>query len=369
MNTSKTPTQLTSINKMLTTLAAGLISIIGLRYIGQDLIAPVLMAIFLAVLMYPAFKFFRSRGFSSLISMILMITTMIVVVGSLVVFLTWSFSLLRDSLSTYTTGLSQTIDNVVTDETLESTINQYLTPELAWSMISSFLGSFGNIFTYLIIIPMLAMMIVIQIDYFSHNPQLQISDSHDQLARYRKFASSITVYAYGRLKVNIITGLMFTAALLFLDIDFALVWGVLTIFLSFIPYIGIVIAGTPPTLLALSQGGWLLAAAVIIAIIIINLIAENVFEPMIQGKGNKLSTPSVIVALIFWSWMLGAFGAIMAVPLTVLLKTVLADYSETAWIAAIMEGNYSLPDENSKSLFKRASSSLGDLIPKREKKS
>ena len=71
MAQSSTQDQLASISTMLTTLAALLISIIGLRYIGQDLIAPILMAIFLAVLMLPGFRWFRHRGYSSTVSIIL----------------------------------------------------------------------------------------------------------------------------------------------------------------------------------------------------------------------------------------------------------------------------------------------------------
>ncbi len=140
--------------------------------------------------------------------------------------------------------------------------------------------------------------------------------------------------------MNFFTGLLFAAALILLGIPFPFVWGILTMILSFIPYIGLVIAAIPPTLLAFSQGGIISALIVVVVVVIINLIAENILEPYIQGKGNKLSTAAIVIALIFWTWLLGPVGAILAAPLTVLMKIILADYKETHWIALLMEGNY-----------------------------
>lgn len=366
MTTSKTPTQLTSITKMLTTFAAGLISIIGLRFIGQDLIAPILMGIFLAVLMYPGFKFYRRRGASPLISLALLIISILFGLMLLITFMTWTFSLLRSSIDFELENTLTILESLPISQLLETSIANYFSPDLAINLLSSFFGNLANLILYFVIIPMLSLMILLQMDNFQSHQASSLLKHNPNLARYQKFASSIITYVFGRFKVNLLNGLCVTAGFLLLDIQFAIIWGILTIILSFIPYLGTIIAGIPPVLIALQDG---IGSAVVVVIIITlaNLVTENVFEPMIQGKGSRLSTPAVIVALIFWSWMLGVLGAIMAVPLTVLLKTVLADYSETSWIAAIMEGNYSLPsNEESNSLINRLSSTLSGIIPKRK---
>src|SRR3989344_6026505 len=96
--------QINSINRVLSTLAFGLIAIIGIQYIAKDLIAPLLLAIFLTVILFPVFRWFRKRGFSSKVSLLLMIIIFFLGAGLIVVFLTWSFSLLAESLSTYITS-------------------------------------------------------------------------------------------------------------------------------------------------------------------------------------------------------------------------------------------------------------------------
>ena len=93
-------------------------------------------------------------------------------------------------------------------------------------------------------------------------------------------------------------------------------------------------------MIAFATGGWVSATLVIVSVIIVNVLAENVLDPYIQGQSNKISAVTIIIALIFWTWLLGPVGALLSVPLTVLLKLILEDFNETRWIAKIMEGNY-----------------------------
>lgn len=89
--------------------------------------------------------------------------------------------------------------------------------------------------------------------------------------------------------------------LLILGIDFALLWGVLTFFLSFVPYIGIFLATAPSVLLALAQYGLGMAIFVIVAVTIINVMAENLVAPKIIGKGLSISPLIVFLSFFFWS--------------------------------------------------------------------
>lgn len=337
--------QLNSISKLLTTLAAGFIVIVGIQYIAQDILAPILMAVFLAILLVPLFKIFRKKGYSTGKSVFLMIVTLILVGGGLVLFLTWSFGLLRDSLSVYLADISTSIDQVATSLGINTgeveNLTQRITPEALLNIFTSILSGLGGILTYLVFVPILAILMLIQMDSLPSNIVKDLSSGNSGFDKLKKFSDSIIIYVTGRLKVNIVTGTLFAIALILIGIDFPFVWGFLTIILSFIPYIGIIIAGTPPTLIAFANYGLTGALLVIGSIAIINIFAENVLDPYIQGKGNKISTAAIVVALIFWTWLLGPIGAILSSPLTVLLKIIFADYKETAWIASIMEGNYS----------------------------
>lgn len=350
--------QINSINKFLSTLAFGLIAIIGIQYIAQDLIAPLLLAIFLTVILYPIFRWFRRRGLSSKLSLFLMIFTFFLGAGLIVLFLTWSFSLLTESLSIYITGFKesfiQTAETINIDQDTTQQIVGSINPESIQVIARAIASSLGNIVFYFVIIPILSILMVLQLDSIPQDMANKLSKNNANIERFKKFAESIMIYITSRLKVNIVTGVLFAIALIILGVPFPFVWGFLTIIMSFIPYIGIIIASAPPVLLAFADGGIIGVLLVIGAMALINLFAENILSPYIQGKGNKISTAAVVISLIFWVWLLGPIGAILSVPLTVFLKLVLADFKETEFIALLMEGNYNIekPKTNDKKINK-----------------
>jgi len=365
--------QINSINRVLSTLAFGLISIIGLQYIAKDLIAPILLAVFLTVILYPIFKWFRKKGFSSKISLLLMITTFFLGAGVIIIFLTWSFSLLAQSLSAYVAGFKQSFTQTASSVNISSETTQQalssVTPENVEYIARAIASSLGNIVFYFILIPILSILMVLQIDSMPKDVAKKLTNDNKTVDRFKKFAESIMIYVSSRLKVNIATGVLFSIALIILGVPFPFVWGFMAIIMSFIPYIGIIIASAPPVLLAFASGGLPAALLVIGAMALINVFAENVLSPVILGRGNKISTAAVVISLIFWVWLLGPIGAILSVPLTVFLKIVLADFKETHFISLLMEGNYNVEKpKNGKSFYKKSVSKFISFVPSKKSK-
>lgn len=108
--------------------------------------------------------------------------------------------------------------------------------------------------------------------------------------------------------------------LLILGIDFALTWAVLSFLFNFIPNIGFIMALIPPATIALLEFGWVRALLVIIGYLLFNFIAENVLKPQTMKAGLDISPLMTILSIIIWSWILGAVGTILAVPLTITLQ-------------------------------------------------
>ena len=108
--------------------------------------------------------------------------------------------------------------------------------------------------------------------------------------------------------------------LLVLGVDFALTWAVISFFFNFIPNIGIVMAIIPPAAIALLEYGWVRALLVVAGYVILNLIAENVIKPRTMKARLDISPLLTILSVIFWSWVLGPPGTILAVPLTITLQ-------------------------------------------------
>jgi AI-2 transport protein TqsA len=128
--------------------------------------------------------------------------------------------------------------------------------------------------------------------------------------------------------------------LFLLGVDFPLLWGVLTFFLSYVPYVGLVVAVAPAVLRALVEFGPGRGILVIAGVVLVNVLAENVLSPTLMGRGLNLAPTIVFLSFICWAWLLGGPGAFLVLPLTLFVAIMLETFPETRWIASLM----GLPD-------------------------
>jgi AI-2 transport protein TqsA len=147
------------------------------------------------------------------------------------------------------------------------------------------------------------------------------SRDHSPLAaRFLAFSDTIRGYMGVRAVLGLIAAVLDYALLEAMGVDYALLWGVLSFLLSFVPNIGFTLSLIPPTLLALVEKGWVPAVIVLVAYQVINNVIDNVIGPRFVGREMKISALLSFLSVIFWAWVLGATGAILAVPLTVLIR-------------------------------------------------
>jgi predicted PurR-regulated permease PerM len=156
---------------------------------------------------------------------------------------------------------------------------------------------------------------------------------HPQVQRLTSFATRVSKQFALRGVVNLFTGATFSIFLLLVGVDYALLWGVLTFFLSYIPYLGIVLAGAPAVILALAEFGLPQALLVVLGLTVINLSAENVLQPNLMGRGLNIAPAFVFLGFMLWTWLLGAAGAFLAMPMTIMIVLALEAYPETRWLA------------------------------------
>ena len=159
-------------------------------------------------------------------------------------------------------------------------------------------------------------------------------------ANTRRFLGVTTIFA-------VITGLADTLLLLWLDIPLAILWGLLAAICNYIPYVGFVIGLVPPALLALLIGDWPLMLTVIVAFIVLNSLFTSLIQPYFVGDAVGVSMPVTLVALVFWGWVLGPLGAILAIPLTLLVKAILVDTDpNAAWATALFGSTRAMRHES-----------------------
>ena len=136
--------------------------------------------------------------------------------------------------------------------------------------------------------------------------------------------------------VNFLVGLGDTVFLMFLGVDYAVLWGLLAWFMGYIPSIGFIIALIPPVLMAYAQYGLQTALIVLIGYILINGGVQNFYQPKVMGQRLKISPVVVFVGLFIWGYLLGGIGAILAVPMTLLVLIIMENFEGTRPLAILM---------------------------------
>jgi predicted PurR-regulated permease PerM len=136
--------------------------------------------------------------------------------------------------------------------------------------------------------------------------------------------------------VNFLVGLGDTVFLLVLGVDYALLWGLLAWFMGYIPSIGFIIALIPPVLMAYAEFGLSTALIVLVGYIVINGGVQNFYQPKVMGQRLKISPVIVFIGLFIWGYLLGGIGAILAVPLTLLVLIIMENFEVTRPLAVLM---------------------------------
>lgn len=133
-------------------------------------------------------------------------------------------------------------------------------------------------------------------------------------------ADRVATYLQMQFLVNITYGLVVAVGLYFIGVPNVLVWGVLSAVLRFVPYVGAWIAAACPIILSLAvSDGWTMPLATVGMFVGIELLFANLVEPWLYGAHTGVSTLALILAAVFWTWLWGAAGLVLATPLTVCL--------------------------------------------------
>lgn len=148
---------------------------------------------------------------------------------------------------------------------------------------------------------------------------------------------SISEYVAVKTLASLLTAALTLVALWAFDVDFSLLWGLLTFLANFVPYVGSFFAVLLPVLLDLVQSGsYAHAAALLIILIGVQQFIGIVVEPRLIGERLDLSPLMVILSLAFWGTLWGVPGMILAVPLVVVVRTTLAHIPQTTYLAALV---------------------------------
>lgn len=155
--------------------------------------------------------------------------------------------------------------------------------------------------------------------------------------------SRVSKYLLMQLVVNVTYGIPIAIGLYFIGIPNAILWGALATVLRFIPYIGPWIAAAFPILLSLAVSpDWFTPLYTLGLFIVIELISNNVMEPWLYGSSTGVSPIALIVAALFWTFLWGPVGLVLATPLTVCLVVMGRHIPKLAFLSIMLSDEQAL---------------------------
>ena len=148
--------------------------------------------------------------------------------------------------------------------------------------------------------------------------------------RVRKYWIVTTVFGF-------IVAVLDVIGLMIIGVPLYLTWGVLAFVTNYIPNIGFILGVIPPALIALLEGGVGSAIAVVAVYTAINIVVQTIIQPRFTGDAVGISAAVAFASLIFWAYVLGTLGALLAIPATLFVKSLLLDNSVPAsWVNALV---------------------------------
>ena len=327
--------------RVLLVLAALVIVIAGLKA-ASALIVPLLMALFIAIITLPFMLWLTGKGASKWAALgliLLVLASVILTVGSLISSSVDQFSAL---LPTYENKLRTTI-SLLSDWAARHQLTRFtggeftiVDPKAAARIIGGLVGSVGRIVGDSLLIFFTVMFLLVEASTIPNKIRAILSDPDTTLERLSEFLNAVKQYLVIKSLTSLITGVVVTAWLFFLGVDFAVLWGSIAFFMNFVPFVGSIIAAVPVVFLAFLDAGVQDALLVAAGFLAINLVVGNLIEPRFMGRGLGLSTLVVFLSLLFWGWVFGPVGMFLSVPLTMLIKIALESDPRSRWIAILL---------------------------------
>src|SRR3954447_15314204 len=325
--------------RVVVALAATVVVVVGMR-LAAPILNPFLFAVVLALLFGPLYAWLGRRGLPTPLALLIMLLFVGAIFLGLSFTLGASISRFTERLGFYASQLDGQLDDLdaligrlgLSNVDLHDVVKPGALAEALGVVLAGIAGFLGDLFL------ILAIMLFLLAEGSAMMGRLRASVPGDdpRVAGLIEVGHNVVRQFGLRAIVNLFTAVGVTLLLVLLGVDFPLLWGVLTFFLSFVPYVGLALAVAPAVLLALAEFGLSRAIVVIVAVVVVNVLAENVLSPVLMGRGLDLSPTVVFLSFIFWAWVLGGPGAFLAVPITLFVIGILGTFPETRWLASLM---------------------------------
>lgn len=330
--------------RFLLTGACFVILVSGLKA-AHSILVPFMFAVFLALLASGPIYWLKARKVPGSIAVFLVTVLILALFIALVFIMLSSVAQFSEQLPVYKTNLETILANfaarlngfgINTSHFLqEINVGDYL-----GIVTKTLQGAVKTVSSFVLVIIMMIFMIL-EAASFRKKVSSALGNNVD-LDKFDGVAVDVQKYLVIKTLTSALTGLLVGSWCYFLRIDFPVLWGMVAFILNYIPFLGSIIASVPAIILSLLQYDETMAITLAIGYLVINIGISNFLEPVFMGKRLGLSVLIVFMSLIFWGWIWGPAGALMSVPLTMIVKIVFEHSPQLSWVAVLMDSGFRL---------------------------
>ncbi len=341
------PGALPRVGIVLIVLASAWLAVTAARNL-QGIIAPLLLTLNLVIVAYPVQAKLNKLGLPRIIGACVTGLIVFAIVLSFFAALAWSMAMLVQEIPGYQAQFStlyqQSLDQLarigVSETQAMSQLQAQLNPSRIVGFVASTLSGLTGAMTMMLVT--VTIIFVVLIDSMDFGRRLEIANrTHDDIvAALMGFARGVRRYWIVSSIFGAIVAALDVVALMQLGVPLALVWGLLSFLTNYIPNIGFVLGIVPPALMALLANGPQTALLVIIAYCVINFVIQSIIMPKYLGDAVGVTATVSLLSLLFWAWVLGPMGALLALPATLLCKALLIDLDpRMRWLDAFVSSH------------------------------
>ncbi len=332
-------------------LAASVVVLIGMREFA-DMLAPFFLTISLFIAAYPIQPKLVAAGVPRVVAAVLLGMLVFTILGLFFYALTWSITQLVTELPKYQAQFWDLYRETVAwlgtwgvSETEVSKQLQQLSPASFAGILQSLLREVTSVATLLVVIITMIFMMAIDSGSFGeryrtlyrHQPRMWLSVA-DYTNGVRRYWVVTTIF-------GLIVAVIDVFALMILRVPLAMVWGILSFLTNYIPNVGFIIGLIPPAIMALLANDPLTALLVVVIYSVVNFGVQGVIQPKFNGDAVGVTAMVAFLSLLLWSAVFGALGALLALPMTLLVKALFIDHDPNLrWVNAFISNDPSTAD-------------------------
>ena len=324
-------------------IAVGIVAIVAGMRATASIINPIFIAVLFAVLFDLPRSWLIRRGMSSglalgvtILGTLLVILVFLFLIGSSLLNLSASLPAFEQQLQTQLEALGEMLAQVgIQVDQLKTLAQSDSTNPLG--VLRYALGGVASVLSSAILILVYAIFLLLEISGFPAKLNEAFNPSQPAYRYLSTVTTNLRSFLVAQTQVSLITGVGVTLALWVLGVEFALLWGFVAFLMNFIPYIGSILAAVPAVIVAFIQYGPSPTVLLVIgAYLLINVVVNYTIYPRLMSQGVDLSMFIVLASMVFWGWVLGPIGLILAVPITAVIKISLESYPGSRWLGVML---------------------------------